>query len=395
MFALHRLNYSYSAMQRKKKILIVCDSSKSLMDFRGKLIEELVKKHEVNVFTPTVTRADVRCRLRQLNVGIYENNLNGSNVSLFSDILYIIQLYRLLKKLKPDVFFPYTFKPVIYGTILAKICGVKRITPMLTGLGYNFASYRRKNLVSKITHWLLRFSLKGKSGSNLRVIFQNRDDYVTLLKEKILKTPNKTFFVNGSGVDLDHYKYTPARNGTVNFLMMARLINAKGIFEYYEAARILKRRYPEVNFRLIGTYDSNIDAISPDLYEKIKSGEVIQFFGETDDVRPFIQEASVVVLPSYYGEGVPRCLLEAMAMGRAVITCNSAGCRETVETGEKPNGFLVSVRNVPALVAKMEFFITQPSEIANYGQNSLALARKKFDVHLINKQMIRIMQLDN
>jgi glycosyltransferase involved in cell wall biosynthesis len=383
-------------MERKKKILIVCDSSKSLIDFRGKLIEELVKKHEVSVFTPRITRTYIRYKLQSLNVDVYENNLDGSNVSLLSDIKYIIQLYKLLRQLKPDVFFPYTFKPVIYGTILAKICGVKRITPMLTGLGYNFMPYRRKNLVNRITHWLLRFSLKGHRRSHLRIIFQNRDDYVTLLKENILKIPHKTFFVNGSGVDLDHYQYTTPRGDlSVNFLMIARLINAKGILEYYEAARILKRRYPEINFKLVGSYSHNIDAISHELYEKIKSGTVIQFCGEADDIRPFIKEASVVVLPSYYGEGVPRCLLEAMAMGRAVITCNSAGCRETVETGEKPNGFLVSIKNVPALVSKMEFFINQPTQIVKYGLNSLALARKKFDVNLINRQMMKIMQLDN
>lgn len=381
-------------MQRKKKILIVCDSPKSLIDFKGKLIEELVKKHDVSVFTPKSTRTGIQRKLRSMNVTIYENDLNGSNVSLLSDIRFIIQLYRLLKKVKPDIFFPYTFKPVIYGTIIAKICGIKRITPMLTGLGYNFMPHRRKNLVNRITHFLLRFSLKSHRRSHLRIIFQNRDDYVTLLKEKVLKIPHKTFIVNGSGVDLDYYQYTPAGNGAVSFLMMARLINAKGIFEYYEAARILKRRYPEVTFKLIGSYDNNIDSISHDLYEKIKSGTVVQFHGETDDVRPYIKEASVVVLPSYYGEGVPRCLLEAMAMGRPVITCNSVGCRETVETGEKPNGFLVSVKNVPALVSKMEFFITQPSAIPKYGMNGLALARKKFDVNLINRQMMKIMQLD-
>lgn len=382
-------------MERGKKILIVCDTSKSLIDFRGKLIEELVKKHEVSVFTPRITRQNIRHKLESLHVDIYENNLNGSNVSVLSDIRYIIQLYKLLRKLKPDVFFPYTFKPVIYGTILAKICGVKRITPMLTGLGYNFLPYRRKSMVNRITHLLLRFSLRGHRRSHMRIIFQNRDDYVTLLKEKILKIPHKTFFVNGSGVDLDHYQYTPANNGTVNFLMIARLINAKGVLEYYEAARILKRRYPEINFRLIGSYNNNIDAISSELYEKIKSGNVVQLCNEADDIRPFIKEASVVVLPSYYGEGVPRCLLEAMAMGRAVITCNSAGCRETVEAGEKANGFLVSVKNVPALVCKMEFFINQPAEIVKYGLNSLALARKKFDVNIINRQMMKIMQLDN
>ncbi|PTQ96672.1 glycosyltransferase involved in cell wall biosynthesis [Mucilaginibacter yixingensis] len=378
-------------MQTKKKVLIACDSSKSLMDFRGKLIEEMAKTHNVSVFTPVINRQDVKARLAHLNVTVYENHLDGSNVSMLSDIRYIIQLFKLMRKVRPDVFFPYTFKPIIYGTMLAKLCGVKRITPMLTGLGYNFTPQRKKTLINRITAGLLRFSLKGHM--RLRIIFQNRDDYLTLLKEKVLKGKHKIFIVNGSGVDLDHYQYTPADTNEPTFLMISRLINAKGILEYYEAAKILKARYPRVKFRLIGNYDKNIDSISQQLYEEIKHGEVIDFDGEVEDVRPFIKDSSVVVLPSYYGEGIPRSLLEAMAMGRAIITCNSVGCRETVSIDEKPNGFLVPVRNVTELASRMEYFITNPSSVSTYGLNSLALASKRFNVHLINRQMMKIMQL--
>lgn len=378
-------------MQTEKKILIACDSSKSLIDFRGKLIEEMAKMHKVSVFSPTITRQDVREKLKSLNVTVYENHLDGSNVSMLSDLRYIVQLFKLLWKLRPDVFFPYTFKPIIYGTILAELCGVQCIAPMLTGLGYNFTPKRKKTLVNRVTAKLLRLSLR--ANAHLRIIFQNRDDYMTLLKEKILKGKHKVFIVNGSGVDLDHYKYTPADTDDHTFLMISRLINAKGVLEYYKAAQILKARYPWVKFRLIGSYDKNIDSISKQLYDEIKYGNIIQFNGEVEDVRPFIKASSVVVLPSYYGEGIPRSLLEAMAMGRAIITCNSVGCKETVNIDDKPNGFLVPVQNVEELVARMEYFITNPASVSTYGLNSLALANKRFNVHLINKQMMKIMQL--
>lgn len=376
----------------EQNILIVCDSSKSLIDFRGNLIKELCKKHRVNVFTPKISQQKIRDKLASMGVIIHESQLEGSHVSILSDMRFIIQLYLLIKKIQPDVLFPYTFKPVIYGTLLAKICGVKRITPMLTGLGYNFTDNKPKNWIVKITRLLLKFSLK--PSQNLKIIFQNRDDYHTLRRHGVLSGKNKVFFVNGSGVDLDQYKYCPPNLDQINFVMVSRLINAKGIYEYYEAAKNIRRRYPDAKFMLIGAYDKNIDAISPNLYKKICSGEVIEYVGQVDDVRPHIKDSSVVVLPSYYGEGVPRCLLESMAMGRAIITCDSVGCRETINSGLAVNGFMVPVRNVSQLIAKMEFYLNNKMDVLKHGLNSQKLARTKFDVNLINRHMLKIMQLN-
>ena len=374
-----------------QKVLIVCDSYKSLIDFRGKLIEELVKSHQVSVFTPRILQKSIREKLTLMGVSIYENKLQGSTVSVYTDIQFIAQLYKLIKQLKPDVFFPYTFKPVIYGTILAKWCGVKTITPMLTGLGYNFTAQAKNGLLSNITRKLLKFSLLNHPA--LKIIFQNRDDYQTLLQYGILNQHHKAFFVNGSGVDMDHYSYTQPDINNVSFLMIARLINAKGIYEYYKAASAIQSRFPGVKFKLIGAYDKNVDAISPQLFNEIKFGNILHYQGNVDDVRPHIKEASVVVLPSYYGEGVPRCLLESMAMGRAIITSDSVGCRETVAAETAANGWLVPVKNIPALVSKMEFYLNNRNAILSYGLNGLAYAKKKFNVNLVNADMLKIMEL--
>lgn len=380
-------------MERKiKKILLVCDASDSLLDFRGKLIEALLLRNEVTVFSPEIGRSDIRERLLHMGVQLRENNLKPSNVSLLSDLRYLRSLYRVIKEIKPDVFFPYAFKPVIYGTLMAKFCGVKRITPMLTGLGYNFSDVsRRKGLISLITRMLLKFSLRPASG--LRLIFQNKDDLHKLIHKGIISPGQPSYVVNGSGVDLSHYHYSTPRATPLSFLMISRLINAKGVGEFFEAAKIMRKRYPEVRFKLIGAFEDNIDAIDTGLYEKICSGEVVEYYGSVRDVRPFLANASIVVLPSYYGEGIPRCLLEAMAMGRAIITSDSVGCKETVNaTSNAVNGLLVPIKDVPALVSSMEYFCKYTNEVVQFGLNGRKFAQEKFEVSLINERMLDILQ---
>lgn len=375
-----------------EKVLIACDSSHTLLGFRGKLIEELVKHNEVHVFTPKIQQKSVAETLKKLNVVVHENDLWGSNVSILSDLKYIASLYKLIRTVKPDIFFPYTFKPIIYGTIVSKLCKVNRITPMLTGLGYNFIdSETKKNLVSKITKMLLKFSLK--ANKRVEIIFHNQDDYKKLLLENIINLKHKVHVVNGSGVDLSDYVYSEPETKNVSFLMIARLINAKGIKEFYEAAKLVKQNFPNAKFKLIGSYDDNIDAIGEELYQKIKSGDIVEYIGEVSDVKPYIKAASVVVLPSYR-EGVPRCLLEGMAMGRPIITCNSAGCRETVtDLPSGKNGFLIPIKDISALANSMKHYLSNTMDIILNGRNGRIFAQQKFDVNLVNAQMLKIMQV--
>ncbi|WP_240916385.1 glycosyltransferase family 4 protein [Pedobacter sp. HDW13] len=357
----------------KKKIFIVCDSSRSLLDFRGRLIEKMQQHNQVYVFTPKIEQETVRKRLDEMKVITYESNLNGSNVSILSDLRFIYSLYKLMKEIKPDIFFPYTFKPVIYGSFVAKLCKVKLIAPMLTGLGYNFTDNNSSNkLIVKITRLLLKLSLR--PDPSLNIIFQNKDDSERLVQLNILNKKHQVYVVNGSGVDLSHYNYSKPSTSPVTFLMVSRLINAKGIKEYYDAARIIHEKFPKAVFKLIGSYDPNIDSINEDLYHQIANGNTIQYMGQVDDVRPDIEKSSVMVLPSYYGEGVPRCVLEGMAMGRPVITSDSVGCRETVnQDPEQANGFLIPVRDASALASKMEYFINNISEIIRFGSKGTNL----------------------
>lgn len=376
---------------RRKKILIACDSSRSLIDFRGKLIEALVVHNDVAVYTPKIHHDEIRRRLDQLGVAVHENDLEASNVSLFSDIKYIYDLYSTIRQVNPDVFFPYAFKPVIYGSLIAKFCNVKRITPMLTGLGNNFYGNQSKPFIKRITQTLLKTALASRG--DMRVILQNKDDESTLRRLGIIRKNAKSFVVNGSGVDLSFYTYSRPQNEQIVFLMISRLINAKGIKEFYNASLSIVAKYPDVKFQLIGPVDNNIDSISETLLRQIREGATIEYVGEVTDIRPYIERSSVVVLPSYYGEGIPRCVLESMAMGRAVITTDSVGCRETVSHADGlRNGFLVPVKDVSALVACMEYFMENKDDIIRYGENGRTLAGQKFDVDHVNKHMLDILQ---
>ena len=381
-------------LNNSKKIIISCSSTGSLVNFRGKLIEELVKNNQVYVFTPKIRDKKLLNQLNDLGVTICENNLMRNNVSVLGDIQYMMQLHKIIKRVKPDIFFSYTFKPIIFGSMVASYCGVKGIVAMLTGLGYNFTESAKNSTVGKITHKLLRFSLN--SSDRVKVVFQNADDYRELIESKIIDNQSKTFIVNGSGVDLTRYEYSVPDTSRINFLMMARLIKAKGVREYYEAAKTIREKYPQVTFTLIGFWETHgIDSIDEELYEKIKSNEVIEFHGWVDDVRPFIKASSVVVLPSFYREGIPRSVQEGMAMGRAIITTDMVGCKETVNPDpEYPNGFLIPTQNVEALVEKMEYFINNPDEIVRFGKNGRKFTEEKFDVNKVNKHMLEILEIN-
>ena len=380
-------------MSSKRKVLISCSYAGSLINFRGKLIQELVKNNDVYAFVPGNYPDRVKQTLAGWGVKVFDNKLTRNSVSLLGDVQYMVQLYKIIKAVKPDLFFAYTFKPIIYGSIVASLCRVEGICSMLTGLGYTFVQKSKLSVTQEVTKRLLRFSLK--PNKNIKIIFQNSDDYNQLLASRIIDENNKAFVVNGSGVDLSHYHYDIPNTKSITFLMMARLIKAKGVEEYFEAAIRIKSKYPNVQFKYLGSEDHGIDSIDPELLQKIKSNEVIEYCGNVPDVRPYIKDASVVVLPSYYGEGTPRSLLEAMAMGRAILTTNAAGCRETVNPdAEKANGFAIPVKDPAALTEKMEYYINNPDKVMEHGYNGRLYAEDRYDVNKVNEQMMQIFALN-
>ena len=298
------------------------------------------------------------------------------------DLLHICGMLKLFKFIKPDIILSYTIKPVIYGSIAARLASTPSTNALITGLGYTFmnSSLRQRSL-NFFIRGLYRFALHRTK----TVFFQNPDDLELFKKLSLLSTYSEPALVNGSGVDLTHFKPSPYPERLV-FLLIARLIKEKGIYEYVCAARKVKRKNPDAVFHLVGWIDDGPSAIPKAKLDAWCKEGVIRYFGRLEDVRPAIKACSVYVLPSYR-EGTPRTVLEAMAMGRAIITTDTPGCRQTIESGR--NGLLVPVMDVDALGKAMQYFIEHPRMITTMGQQSRLIAQEKFDVHKVNAMMLK------
>ncbi len=369
------------------KILILASYSKSLINFRGTLLKAMVDAgHTVLACAPD-THAETVAKLQKIGVAFCAVPMQRTGTNPLRDLQSVAALYSVFRDAKPDILLAYTFKPVIYGSLAARLAGVPKRYSMITGLGNSFSNPSLKGrILSFAIRCLFRLAIK----KNTAIFFQNPDDKRDFENWNLIGKNTQAVMMNGSGVDLDYYPAVPPVKKTLVFLLMARLIKEKGLFEYASAAQTLSRRYPQVAFRLLGSFDSNPSAIQKAQVEEWQKNG-IEYCGETADVRPFIADSSVYVLPSFYREGVPRSILEAMAMGRPIITTDSPGCRETVVEGQ--NGFLVPPQNAEALTQAMERFITQPELIDSMGKASRAMAEDKYDVHKVNTVVLQTMNL--
>ncbi len=371
----------------KKKICLVAGYAPSVINFRKELILELTQNHEVTVCAPAIT-IDLKAKIESLGARCLNVEISEGKTNPFNDINYLMQLFKHFKKMKPDVVLSYTIKPVIWGSIAAKLAGVPFISSMITGLGYSFSemdSYKRK-FVNKMVCFLYKRSLH----FNQMVLFQNIDDQ-NLFKEKGFLSNTPSVLINGSGVNLNHYYYSDQFPKRITFLMVSRLLKDKGVYQYIEAAKQIKAEHENVDFNLAGWIDNNPSCIKEDELASWQADGTINFLGKLDDVRDSIAAASVFVLPSFYREGTPRSVLEAMSMGRPIITTDAPGCRETVT--HAVNGYLIPIKDVANLVSSMKKFIHDSALIHQFGEQSRAIAINKYDVHKVNRTIIDALQL--
>lgn len=371
------------------KFLIIAGAPGSLIHFRGHLITDLIDQGlTVHAASPRLTPdSAIHTQLIALGAHPHEIHLKRTGINPIEDLRTLFELLRLVRRIKPDVVLGYTIKPVIFGTLAAAMGGCPRRYALITGLGYSFLDNkenRRQQVVSRIVTRLYRRSL----GYAHKVFFQNPDDQTLFRQLGVLNGATPSVVVNGSGVDLVHYapRHYPRR---VSFVLVARLLIDKGIREYAEAAYRLKERYPDAEFQLVGALDSNPRSITlQELAQWGKDG-VITYLGRLTDVRQALENASVFVLPSYYREGVPRTILEALSMGRPVITTDTPGCRETVVEGQ--NGYLVPPRDVDRLTEAMQRFLETPELAESMGERAREVAVDKYDVRKVNAIMLKEM----
>jgi glycosyltransferase involved in cell wall biosynthesis len=367
------------------KIVVVGGAARSLVNFRGPLLEAMVSRgHEVIACAPDAPE-NVREKLAYMGVEYCHVPVKRAGMNPAGDLMTAFHLFCLFRRRRPDAVLGYTAKPVIWGCLATRAVGLPASYAMITGLGYAFIGDGgfRQQAVGRVAAVLYRAALAGTKA----VFFQNPDDLADFKKRNLLKNGARTVLINGSGVDLDHYPLSPLPDAPV-FLLMARLIGDKGISEYREAARRVRAKYPQARFLLAGGFDENPAAMSKEEIRRWQEEGNIEYLGRLEDVRPAIAQSRIYVLPSYR-EGTPRTVLEAMSMGRPVITTDAPGCRETVEHGV--NGFLVPVKDSGALAEIMEKFIEQPSLAESMGRESRRIAEQKYDVHKVNRVILEVM----
>lgn len=368
----------------RQVFLLIASFPDSLLHFRGSLIDDLLEAgKEVHVAVPGLeSGGDISVTLVNKGVSVHDIPLQRTGLNPITDLRLLLSLIALMLRLRPRFVLSYTIKPVVYASIAAWLVGVKHRFALVTGLGYAFTGTAsgKRALLRRLIQRLYRFALRRTH----RVFFQNPDDEALFREFQLLPETVPSSVVNGSGVDVSEYSVAPLPDKPC-FLLIARLLGDKGVREYAQAAQLVKAVYPEAVFRLVGWIDDNPDAIAQrELDQWVDSG-LLEFLGRLDDVRPAISDCSVYVLPSYR-EGTPRTVLEAMAMGRAVITTDAPGCRETVVDGD--NGFLVPVKDVNALADAMIKMVATPGLAASIGERSRQIAEEKYDVHKVNAAML-------
>lgn len=366
------------------KFLLISPKNRTVYNFRGELVRKIISNgYSVTVTGPDLLDVD---RIQELGAEFVEIPMNKTGTSIVSDLKYCAALCKLMKKEKPDAILGYTIKPVVYGAIAGKLAGVKNINCMVTGGGYTFiATSLKARILGLIVRTLYRIGFLCAD----HVIFQNPDDRKEFISRGLVNK-KKCSIVSGSGVNTKHFQPEELPD-EVSFFMLSRLLKSKGVEEYLQAADIVKASYPNTRFYILGKYETEMqDAVAKEYVEDFIGRGVVERFDETSDVRPYYAKSSVYVLPSYR-EGTPRTVLEAMAMGRPIITTDTQGCRETVKDGV--NGYLVPVKDVKALADRMITFIEEPEKVKSMGAKSRAYAMKRFDVDIVNEDMIRNMQI--
>jgi glycosyltransferase involved in cell wall biosynthesis len=369
--------------------MIISNHTSDLTNFKAALIKALCKRGiKIFALAPNYENS-TRDEVRALGAEPVDYPLRPTGNNPFLDVNAVMHLVKIIKKLQPDVVLSRAVKPVIYGSISARLAGVPRRIAMIEGLGFVFIQNTdeinvKRYILKYFVMWLYRIGLFCAD----RVVFLNPDDQKEFIENKLLLS-RKSFLLGGIGVDLKKWQSKPPVIEPVTFLLVARLLREKGIEQYAQAARMIKQRHPKTRFILLGGIDENPGALKLKEINSWVDEGILEWHGHVS-VQPWMEKSSVFVLPSYYREGVPASTQEAMATGRAIITTDAPGCRETVVDGE--NGFLIPVRNYKALAEKMNAFIEQPELIVRMGNASRLIAEERYDVNRVNEKLIALLQ---
>lgn len=359
------------------KITLIVNNSSHIAGFRFHLIQQLQKEYDVSVIAfDDKHKSDAY----MMGVEFYSVNASNRSMNLFQNLTIVRQIKKILESIRPDKVFTFMLKPNTFGVLAAKGAGVKDIYSMVEGAGDPFINSGLKwTTIRAVVCGLYKKAFKFSK----KVFFLNKDDKAEFLHRRLV-CEDLCYVIPGIGVDLEKFSAQPVTNFRT-FLMVARMLKTKGVFEYCEMARQVKRRYPDAVFNYLGA--EGTVRIS-DIQEYIDDGSV-NYLGTTNDVRPYLAQCSLLLLSSYR-EGMPMSIMEAEATGRAIITTDNIGCRDTVVDGY--NGFLVELGDVSQAVDKVCYFIEHPDEIIRMGANSRKFAEDHFDQRRVNSKILELIR---
>lgn len=369
-----------------KNIAIVSNTSWYVYNFRKGLLKELIKAgYILYAISP---RDHFVEEIEALGCTFIElSNINNQGKNPLQDILLTLELKKILRTHQIQCCLFFTPKINIYGNIAIKFTNIKAIAT-INGLGFVFNDDQPKWLQFTVRQ-LYKFAFKKLSA----IFFQNEDDKDFFLRSNIINPNQNISVVRGSGVNVLEFNYKKSFNPSdkLVFLLSARLIKEKGLYEYFEAARQLKKKYPSVTFALLGLPADNPSAVSSDIVNDFHKKGIIDYWGVSDNVSLILNKVDVMVLPSYYREGVPRVLIEGLAKGLPIITTNNVGCRETVD--DLQNGFLIPIKDVQSLKLAIEKMINMPmEERIIMSEQSRQKAVTEFDDSLNHKKYLQVIK---
>lgn len=368
-----------SISTQKRKILLICGLSNYVLYFRMGLIAKLKQ----NGFNVSVIAFDneFEADIKAAGVDFYYLNDNNRNLNPLRILSLKKKYKKLIKEIAPDIVFTFMLKPNTFGVMAAKAAGVKNIYSMVEGAGDVFIN---NSLKWKIIRFVVCRLYKKAFKSAEKVFFLNNDDKKEFIERKLAKE-SQCEIVHGIGVDLEKFAFKPLKNNRT-FLMIARMLKTKGVLEYCKAARIVKQKYPDAVFNYLGAEGT---VKLSDMQEYIDDGSV-NYLGTTKDVRPYLEDCTGFLLPSYYREGLPMSIMEAEAVGRAIITSDNVGCRDTVIDGY--NGFLVQKKDYETTAEKCIWLIENPEKAEELGRNARKFAEENFDQNKINEKILQIIK---
>ena len=373
------------AHEHKPTVALIVPYAPAVPLFRRPLLKELAGRGFTSlVYAPDWTEALEKALEQEKGAKALHYPLKRTSISPLADLKTLLSLAVSLAHSQPHLVLTFQPKPNIYGILAAALARVPLRAAVVEGLGFAFTPGEdtlKKRLVRAVLKVLYRLSFAFAH----KVFFLNPDDLKEFVSQGLVR-PEKAVLLGGIGVPLEEWPPAPPHLEPLTFTLIARLLKEKGVREFAEAARRVKAKHPEARFLLIGPLDTNPGAIPEEEVRSWVGEGVLEWIPWTDDVRPYLRQTSVYVLPSSYREGVPRSTQEALAMARPVITTDAPGCRETVVDGV--NGFLVPPRDPEALAEAMERFIQDPSLVERMGWESRKLAEERFDAYKINARLL-------